>query len=180
MEEFSDSAEQMTDTPEGVRRHIVYRRRRDEMEAVFLAKLRAGEVLASAVPRGELMRRIIPPSGWAVLNIGYDLNDIGGGGQLYEAAEFFKPPEIPLNVLEIPDWFRRLPTVIATQRSKLSRPDVRSRLHVAVEGDELLFEGGITIAPKRARLLALLAKKFREDWPATWLPSSIATPRRGS
>jgi len=107
MQEYADAANSVTNEPESRRRNREYNRRRDALENAFVAKLKRGEIFCSGIEKHADDRSIIKPALWSIFMVEYDFDHVGYQGHVYEAAEFFEPQEIPLNISEIPDWLRR-------------------------------------------------------------------------
>lgn len=107
MIECSDAARTIS-TGDVSQRHLEYGRRRQIVESAFIDLLKRGTVIASGIEKYATGREVIEPSLWEVLEINYELDDIDGEHCHYRSAEFFEASDIPLNILNRPDWIATL------------------------------------------------------------------------
>jgi hypothetical protein len=162
MKELEDARDTIVNTPEGQKRHWDYVKYRDEAESGFMELVYPGRVLVSAVAEGQDKRLIIPLSIWPLLCIDFECALVLGETRQYELPEFFEPSAIPANVDEIPDWVKTLPDYEAPDNT--TPGDLSSSIPIvfAVEGRQVLFNGGITPTADRARLLLALLEPFTQ------------------
>jgi hypothetical protein len=162
MKELEDARDTIVMTPEGQKRHWDFVKWRDVVEAVVMEQIRSGKVLVSAVEEGDEDRRIIPLSIWPLLTVDFEYELVIGETRRYELPEFFEPSEIPANVFEIPKWLKTLPGF-----REPTAPGSRDRssgipIVLAVQGQQVLFNGGITVNAERTTLLSALLPPFRQ------------------
>lgn len=150
---YSDSANQVTATPEGERRHRKYGKYREELETAFYGRLRSGEVFASGIlPSGD-RREIIRPELWDVLQVDFEFDIIAGRDRRYESAEFFDPAAFPRNVTDVPEWV----AAYSTQRRRRSdAPLPPVHILFAVEGQSVRFNSGYILEDESADLILIL------------------------
>jgi hypothetical protein len=160
MLEYADALKRYTDTPEGRARYKTANQCRNELEAAFLKRLRAGEILGSAYKGSVDQREIIPLALWDLLEVDYDSDGIVGERRRYNHAEFFEPWEIPSNVLEIPDWVSDLPSF---QLPPSVVPTLLAQLPIlfAVQGHSVEFNGGLTLKGQQAELILRLLPNYK-------------------
>jgi len=142
-------------------------RRREALVKAFVARLKAGALVASGIPNGALGREPIRPSLWDGLEIGYDLDDIAGLGHVFNNAEFFEPAAVPLNVEDPPNWLSELAAEPA--KGFKHSPDYR---HVSCGSHEFM------LGPIQARVVAQLHEVASGDNP--WLSGKGVLEQAGS
>lgn len=103
MMEFSDAARIWSAADAG-QRNREYRKRRKVVEDPFIERLKCGTLVASAIEKYSRRREVIEPSLWDVLEIDFDLDEVAGGGHIFEKVEYFEPSEIPSNIVDPPNW----------------------------------------------------------------------------
>jgi len=163
MMQYADSARRVTATTEGKARYRTYGAIRDALDAGFVEKLQLAIVVASAICEGDDSRQVIHPSLWDRLEIDYDMDWVDGCGRHYEAAEFFVPTAIPLNVFDVPVWLRQLSS--SQPANACSTPPLRTLWHdprykhVKLNGEEF------HLGDQQAKVIQFLDRKFGEGDP---------------
>jgi hypothetical protein len=152
MEELSDVATRHTDEPHSIKRWVQYRKLRNALEEALVLKLQEGDLFASGIPRYGRHREIIEPSLWDDLEIGYDLGDICGPGQIYSHAEFFDRTDIPSNISTLPEWFKK-------PQEQYFFPHDSGYRHVTAGG--VIF----ALGDQQRRVIAFLHQKALENDP---------------
>ena len=159
-------------------RHLAYRALRDPLEAAFLDKLRAAELIVSATeerPSVTDARFVVDPETFERLGFLFDDPDAmaGRGGAIYN-IEVFEPHAIPSNLRWLPDWLEEMaaelnsatPTAFMADDGLAARPVPASFRHDAGYRHVWLHGEEFSLTAKQALVVEALheAALAGEPW----------------